>query len=1294
MKMRFLNRWMALAGAAALLLVAPPPVLRAQEEPLPFPTPPAEGLPVTPDHSAGLLDPKAVMAAAAACTPEKYPDADDVQVDSHSVVYYTPAGTSVQWVDSFAKILTEKGRRDSQAWPFGFNVNYGGIQICKAEVYRADGTVVPVDLSANLKVQVDSSQMSANIYDPAQRMLALSFPKVDIGDTLRVVLRVWEHRCRVTDTFSDYTVFEGGSPIVREVYEVHAPAARPLRRIALKDEIPGTVKYVSRREKGVTIHRWEARDVPQFFPEPDMPAAYTCLQRLLISTAPDWNTISKWYWKLCEPRLDTVTPAMKAEVARLTKDCKTDREKVEVLFSFVSQQIRYMGITVETEAPGYEPHDVSLTFENRYGVCRDKAALLVAMLRLAGVEGFPVLIHSGPKKDPEVPMPAFNHAIVAARIKGEYILMDPTDETTRELLPAYLSGMSYLVATPRGDPLRTSPVPDATANLAVIRTEARLEAGGRLVARTRFEFDGINDNAYRGHFASRKPEERRRVFEGLIKNISATARLTSFRLEPEDMQDRTVPVCAEIGFEADDTLIAGADAALPPRLWFGDAIGVVHGMIESAALAQRRFPLRTVFPCGVRESFTLDARGVLDAPVALPAFFDEDSANLRWMRRLAVTNGVITGAAEFLLRRDEYSPAQYLELKKALSAIETDRRKTAVFRPAAAAAGTADADVPRPDAEMLEETDTYELQADGTWVVETRARKRILTYAGMKANSELKLQFNPATETPPVVEGRVTMASGETRAVTEKEINLMDARWNAAAPRYPGAKIMVVSLPGVEIGAEVEYRVRRTRRGLPFVSFEEAFGGFEPIARKTVRLITPADTALKLETTETARLPVKETRENGRLIREWTRENIPALQREGGLPPARLLLPAVAASTGDWAAYGRAVAAAFDAAAAVTPDLSAAARDAAGAAKGADAVRALRDFVARRIRPAGPSFTELPLDRLTPAATTLREGYGHNADRLILLAALLRATGFECAWHLASGDPDFAPVTRLPVAAPQYGYFEAPLLRVKTDSDPLWLDAGDQYAMPGTTPLEGRLALDCATGGAARLTVPAALAEQQETALSVVLDAQGHAQITRRTVFRGPPYGAMKKFYAELPPEERRRHHQELVSAISLNAVPTADLAAEFGAYPGVETLAVRVERFATRDGAFLHFTLPDLPDNVLRLGADRRFSPLYRAGEERSVLQYEVVLPEGFTPRITPPAELTRTVEGGTVSFRLAQETRDGRTVIRITRTMDLRPALTATDAYTALLKINGELSHPRHGTFLLEAAPAQPRP
>ena len=112
-----------------------------------------------------------------------------------------------------------------------------------------------------------------------------------------------------------------------------------------------------------------------------------------------------------------------------------------------------MGVTTETEAPGYEPHDVNITFEKRYGVCRDKAALLAAMLRLADIPAYMTLFYAGAPKDSEVPNNYFNHAVVAAELPGirGYVLMDPTDENSSELLPAYGANKSYLVARKEGD---------------------------------------------------------------------------------------------------------------------------------------------------------------------------------------------------------------------------------------------------------------------------------------------------------------------------------------------------------------------------------------------------------------------------------------------------------------------------------------------------------------------------------------------------------------------------------------------------------------------------------------------------------------------------------------------------------------------------------------------------------------------------------------------------------------------------------------------------------------------------
>jgi hypothetical protein len=331
-------------------------------------------------------------------------------------------------------------------------------------------------------------------------------------------------------------VFESTGCIKHGVYEVRAPKDRPLYHTMLKDAVEGTVKYEKQEREGRIIHRWEVRDVPRFYAEPGMPPAYTVVQRLLVSTLPDWKAVSSWYWQLCRPHLEATTPEMKAQVEKLTEGITDRQKKIEAIFKWVSQQVRYMGITTEGTSPGWEPHDVKMTFENRHGVCRDKAALLAAMLRLAGFEAYPVLIRPAPRRTARSPTcssitrsPPF--ATTTARtVDGLH------RRGTKDLLPSPVR-LQLLVAHPQGETLQTSPIVPCEENMVLVETTGQIDGQGNLTAESEIKLDGINDSDYRGYFARIKAEERRRYFEGVLKSSLPTATLTDFELRPADMQD-------------------------------------------------------------------------------------------------------------------------------------------------------------------------------------------------------------------------------------------------------------------------------------------------------------------------------------------------------------------------------------------------------------------------------------------------------------------------------------------------------------------------------------------------------------------------------------------------------------------------------------------------------------------------------------------------------------------------------------------------------------------------------------
>jgi transglutaminase-like putative cysteine protease len=1217
------------------------------------------------DLSAELISRETLIGAVRSA--ETYPEADVLLVEGQTRIRYETNGTSRYITDAAYKILTEKGRQEKSSLSIGYSTDYGTMRFVRAEVVKPDGRVVPVDLATQSREAINQGQMDANIYDPSQKDIKLTVPDLKIGDILRYTVASEQTKTVVPDTWSELFTFEDTFPISHAVYEIDAPAALPLAKAKLKNEIPGTV--TKRTEKdGDRIHTtWEVRNVPQMFEEPKMPERYTAVQRLLLSTIPDWETLSKWYWNLSKPRLDAVTPAMKSKVRELTAGTTNRQEKIEAIFRFVSQDIRDMGLTVENEAPGYEPHNVSLTFDNRYGVCRDKAALLVSMLRLAGFDAFPVLIYVGPKKDPDVAQPWFNHAITAVRNEdGSWQLMDATNENTRDLLPAYLSYRSYLVATPEGETLQTSPVVPPEKNLLTIDVNASLDDARMISAKAVLSFNGINDTAYRGRLAALKPEEREPYFEERLKQALGAARLTRLEIRPGNVRDTTEPLSVHLDFEIENALADGPSEALlqvPTLINHFGLFGRVLG--EGIGLDQRRYPLYTEFTCGIAETVRLDLSRSGLLPAALPAYETIDTPELYIRRNVSVTNDLLVSRAGILLRTVEFSPEQYLTLKQNLKASERNARKRIILEHGGFPAEA--------DLATLDETVQYTLYDRNNWTEDRTVRQKVLTYAGKKELSDLKLTYNPAVRQTVLNSATVTAPDGKVKYIDpDKEVNVMDAKWTGEAPRYPAEKIMVVSLPGVEVGSIIEYRTVSTCHGLPFFSAEEYFSGHNPIVSKTVRVELPHNLDLKINNSDPVAIQRKTAHKEGRVVHEWISKNRNMVKKEERLPPGWTFEPAVLLSCGDTSDYASLIEKALIGAAEKNKAATAKSRELTqGLKTRLQKITVLRDFVDRAVREAGPNFAALPLSAVTPADQVLAESYGNTSDRAILLYALLDAAGLSPRFVLSSSLPRAEGLALPVINVLQRKFFDTVLVAVTGDKKKmLYLGDSSQYAEPGTLAHNGQPAIDLKSG---KLEIPqSGLPDAVETSFTLNLSETGDAALTKKTVFSGTEFQEFHKQFIQFTPEEQRREYQTMLSRISQSAEAAGDLQTSF-VYPGQLLFSARLPAYAVRDGDRMYFNLPEGPGDLLSLKASRRENPFYIEKPIRKVFSYEIALPEGWEPVLLPePFRVALPAGAGFVEVKVSKN--NGR--IFILQQAQLDAAIIPPEEYDKLLALNDRLT------------------
>lgn len=1240
-----------------------------------------------------FVDPKSVMAAAANITPEKYTNCDSAIVEQRSIRDYAADGTGAQQDEVFTKVLTEKGKRASRQISMGFMLPYWTVEVAKLEIIQPNGTIVPVDIAANSKEAIDTSQMAENIYDPNMRVLTVNIPQLSIGDMVHVVAREIIHRSIMPDEFDDENIFEGASLIRHWSYVVHAPANLPLVSIGLRDQIPGTVTSSTQTNGSSVVYQWEVNNVQRMFDEPGMPPADQVLQRLFVSTVPSWQDVSKWYWNLSLPHLEKYSPEMQQTNALLIANQPTDLDKVKALFYFVSKKIRYMGLTPEKDRPGFEPHDVSLTFEKKYGVCRDKAGLLVEMLRLAGFKAYPVLINIGAKRDPSVPQPAFNHAIVCVELKpGEYTLMDPTDENTRELLPASDCDRSYLVCRPEGETLRVSPVIPVDKNLLLVKTTGSLDADGVLNATSEFSFEGVNDDNYRNLFAQTRPDERRRFFEGRLKEAIPGLSLTSLKITPENVLDTSVPLHAELKYTATGLTANGAGKSIVSLPWIANDLGVANRiLINSVGLQTRKYPLDTQLTCGVREEMSFKLTGGFSAPLAVPQFASANDSGVSYSETAAVTNGSLDCTREFLLKSVEFSPAEYLRLKQTLKDKANDRRKSLILGLKSGAVAEvmpkakASAEPPaESNAKILNSEKTLAVKDAHTAVYRVKYSKLILTYDGKNEEAQVKIPFNPACEDAKIVSAVVTSKAGERQEISPGEINAMDQDWNAGAKRYTGGKVLVASLPGVEIGSTIQVEYEVTMHDLPFLSDFEPFQFPDALDKKSFTLTAPAGLKISRLVTGPKGIVAEHSKTaNGEQTFDWRAANVAALPPEQGLPPAWNYDAGVQYFAGNVGDYWQALSDAMLAHAKKSDKASALARQlTASTSVKTDAVKAIRDFIAQNIRQAGPSFTELPLSELSDADTTLADGYGDDADCAILFHAMLAAAGFQPEFVMASGLPPVAGITNVAGSFPLPDAFQTPLVRVRVGGDDYYLNDGDQYSQLGTTAFDDKLGI--ALSGQKLETIRAAkdCGNKTVTDYAVSLSDDGKARIKISTRFFGQDYNQRHQFFAELPPEERSHYFQDAVSHVAQGARAVGDLTTKFDTYPGVEEFTVEVDNYGIVDGNFLYFGLPRTPA-FFNAAAGQRSLPLFMPDANEQILRTEIELPAGYRlTDISPKGGLLAAPGGSRVRITDAD---DGGKCL-VTYEAESVPGIIAPADYPKLLDIQSALGRKSETTFLLE--------
>lgn len=446
--------------------------------------------------------------------------------------------------------------------------------------------------------------------------------------------------------------------------------------------------------------------------------------------------------------------------------------------------------------------------------------------------------------------------------------------------------------------------------------------------------------------------------------------------------------------------------------------------------------------------------------------------------------------------------------------------------PPAAEAGEAQ------EAAVIQRTSTRVVfQVDGSGWRENTAEIKIQSEAGVQQMGVIRFSYAKDNESVEIGYVRVRKADGTVVVTPPENVQDMPSDVTRVAPVYSDLREKHVAVKGLGVGDVLEYSVKSvvTNPEVPGQFWFEYNFVKDGIARdEELEISVPRDKYVKLASPQ---FPPKIDEQNGARIYRWKTANLER-KPEPKKNPAELAstpAPDVQLTTfHSWEEVGRWYYDLQRDRVAATPEIqSKAAELTKGLSGDAEKIHAIYNYVATRNRYVGLSFG---IGRYQPhfAAEVLSNEYGDCKDKHTLLAALLKAAGYEAWPALISStrklDPEF----------PSPAQFDHVISVLPQGAKLTWLDT-----TPGVAPfglliptLRDKLALLIPSGKAAELMktpadppFPFAIRFDAEGKIDSGGTFTGHMQRSSR----GDEEVAFRTAFRMVP----RARWQELVQGIS-----------------------------------------------------------------------------------------------------------------------------------------------------------------
>lgn len=316
-------------------------------------------------------------------------------------------------------VINKTGVENSSQINLEFDPNYQKIVLHRLNVIR-DGKIINKLKTAKISIISNESQLDEQIYS-GSLTLNILIDDVRINDTVDLSYTREGANPIYDGIFSYARSLNWSVPVfdqyLRVLWHKDAPLHITSRNIDLEikqQDIGSATEYE------IHMHDADTISTPS-----QIPNWYSPYAKVYFSELGQWKDVVTWAMPLYS---FSNTHLEVSEIAnKIRSEHESPSKRITAALRYVQDKIRY--VALQDGINSHLPTPPNETLELRYGDCKDKAILLIAILKALEIDAYPALVDTDSTKLLGQKPPAlnlFDHVLVTLTLEEKRYWLDPT----------------------------------------------------------------------------------------------------------------------------------------------------------------------------------------------------------------------------------------------------------------------------------------------------------------------------------------------------------------------------------------------------------------------------------------------------------------------------------------------------------------------------------------------------------------------------------------------------------------------------------------------------------------------------------------------------------------------------------------------------------------------------------------------------------------------------------------------------------------------------------------------------